>query len=234
VTGSRTVTQFQTADACARAALTVRAARRPALRPRDGRLSPALVAGLPAAAVAGARALSDDPAIRVLGLLSGAIGLAVSAFVRTAGRNLEPSLWQSWGGSPTVRRLRWRGAVHRPGFARLQAAVEAVLGESLPNEPSEIADPDAADRAYEDAVRQIRGRTRDAKRFKLLFAENADYGFRRNSLGIRPYALAIAVAAGLISLVMIAADRDDWSQWGVCIVISTASAFYWWKIVTPN
>src|SRR6266508_3308648 len=77
---------------------------------RRARLAPALLAAIPALAVLGASALSPETTVRLLGVALGAIGLAVCGLVRDHGRQIEPDLWASWGGNPTLRRLRWRGA----------------------------------------------------------------------------------------------------------------------------
>src|SRR4051812_42766004 len=75
---------------------------------RTARLGPALLASVPALALLAAGALSPESLARTFGIAAGAIGVAVCGLVRDAGRKLQPRLWQSWGGSPSVRRLRWR------------------------------------------------------------------------------------------------------------------------------
>ena len=68
----------------------------------------------------------------------------------------------------------------------------------------EQADPSAADAAYNTATSAIRNQARDA-RFALLHKENANYGFRRNLLGLRLWGIAaslgVAGAAVVIALV---------------------------------
>jgi hypothetical protein len=108
------------------------------------------------------------------------------------------------------------------------------LGHQLPDADSEREDPPSADLAYEDACRSLRARTRDRKRFKLLFEENVDYGFRRNSLGIRPFALGISAAATTASLVLVGVEHDAWGRWAICAGVSAMCGLYWLIFVRPE
>jgi hypothetical protein len=51
-----------------------------------------------------------------------------------------------------------------------------------------------ADAKYRAATTRLIERRRDAK-YKMLHRENAQYGFRRNLLGLKPLALTLALAA---------------------------------------
>jgi hypothetical protein len=79
----------------------------------------------------------------------------------------------------------------------------------------------------------LRELTRDTKRFPVLFEENVDYGFRRNSLGIRPIALGIAVAVLVISFVMlfIGEGHSVGTRWGSSAVVSAIAVAYWSFVV---
>jgi hypothetical protein len=121
---------------------------------------------------------------------------------RDRGRKLQPKLWASWGGPPTTVALRWAGGDTVSAVAHRHAIVQKVLGDKshLPTEAEERDDPAKADQIYEIAVRRLRGRTRDPKRFPLLLKENTSYGFRRNLLGLRPIGIGVATAAILMSV----------------------------------
>jgi hypothetical protein len=176
--------------------------------------------------------------VRLVGLALGAIGLAVCGLVRDRGRQIEPDLWASWGGNPTVRRLRWRDADDEEAVRRLHARLNALLDHPLPDARAEADDPTTADRRYGEAVAVLRERTRDTSRFRLVFAENMEYGFRRNALALRPVALIIACLALAISVAMLIWGHGDqaerWARWGIAAAISVASIFYWWRIVTSE
>lgn len=176
--------------------------------------------------------------MRLLGVTLGAIGLAVCGLVRDRGRQIEPDLWASWGGNPTVRRLRWRDAKDEEAVRRLHERLNSLLDRALPDALAEAEDPEAADRRYGEAVAVLRERTRDTARFRLVFAENMEYGFRRNALGLRPFALIIAGLALVLSLALLVWGHGDqaerWVRWGIAAAISAASILYWWRIVTPE
>ena len=68
-----------------------------------------------------------------------------------------------------------------------------VPGLQFPDSTSEASDPTKAAAICESAVRWLREATRDTKKFALIFAENTNYGFRRNLLGVKPLALVMGV-----------------------------------------
>src|SRR5438128_11014775 len=96
------------------------------------RRAPAVVAAVPALAVLGASAFTPEATLRYLGFTLGSIGLVVCGLVRDAGRGLQSSLWARWGGSPTIRRLRWRNAVDSEAVRRLHDRLSWLVDEPLP------------------------------------------------------------------------------------------------------
>lgn len=171
------------------------------------RVQPALIVILPAGLLVFAL-LPDHPffATAFFGLLGAAGGTAIMAQVgRDPGRKKEKALWDSWDGPPTTRLLRHR---HIPGDIELEPALrqrfEDWLGYPLPTEQEEEADPELADRKYENAIASLREDTRDRARFPLVFAEVTNYGFRRNLRGTHLVGTSIAVACALIPWVMFA------------------------------
>jgi hypothetical protein len=68
-----------------------------------------------------------------------------------------------------------------------------VSNLQFPDATSEASDPTKVAVICESAVKWLREATRDTKKFSLVFAENTNYGFRRNLLGVKPLALAMCV-----------------------------------------
>jgi hypothetical protein len=176
-----------------------------------------------------------------IALLSGAFGLAafvlLAQFGRDAGKRREPDLWESWGGAPTTRLLRYRGnETERVRALHLQ--IERAVGESLPSHDDEANDPAAADSAYEHAVLLLRERTRDKDRFPLVFSENADYGFRRNLFGLRSWGVAIALVTVGGSALIVAGRSGDLSSriYAVALPVATSVACFglFVYITTPS
>ena len=68
--------------------------------------------------------------------------------------------------------------------------------------------PLEADAEYEDATAWLLAQTRDRARFGLLFQENINYGFRRNTWALRPLALVVDAVTIIIILVL---ASDSWT-----------------------
>lgn len=66
-----------------------------------------------------------------------------------------------------------------------------VREASAPTAEEEISDPVAADRVYTAWSTYIRVRTRDTRKYALLFQENINYGYRRNVWGLRPTGIVV-------------------------------------------
>ena len=136
----------------------------------------------------------------VLGTIGGTGVLAQLG--RDLGRKKEPNLWKSWDGPPTTRLLRHRRELGDitlvPG---LREQVEKWVGDPLPTKEEEETCPSQADTRYEQVVMSLREATRDRIKFPLVFAENVNYGFRRNLWGLRAVGACIAVMTVLVSWV---------------------------------
>ena len=61
----------------------------------------------------------------------------------------------------------------------------------------------------------LREATRDTSRFPLVFAENANYGFRRNLWGLRPIGTGVAVVLLLFSWALLLL-----TVWGAALATS--------------
>ena len=68
----------------------------------------------------------------------------------------------------------------------------------------ENSDLERALELYASAVDELRGLTRDSKRFPLVFKGNVEYGYRRNLLGLKRKAISVALPSLVIA---------GWSVW---------------------
>jgi hypothetical protein len=66
-------------------------------------------------------------------------------------------------------------------------------GLQFPDSASEASDPTKTALICASAVKWLREATRDTKKFAMVFAENINYGFRRNLLGVKPLAIVMCV-----------------------------------------
>ena len=120
---------------------------------------------------------------------------------RDRGKTLEPDLFRAWGGKPSIQLLRHSDSrIDAVTKQRYHAALSGAMHVELPTVEVESKEPARADAVYDSATRWLLEKTRDTRRFALLFKENISYGFRRNMLGVKPYGVAIAVASLLWSL----------------------------------
>ncbi len=135
---------------------------------------------------------------------TGLVGLATACgittllahFARSAGLKVQLKLIaEKWGAMPSTICLRHSDStIDAISKRRYHAFLESkVNGWSAPSEELEASNARDADTSYDAAVRWLLEYTRDTSQFPLLFEENISYGFRRNSLGLRPLGLAIAV-----------------------------------------
>lgn len=172
---------------------------------RRARLEPALLVALPLTL---AMFAWWPAAVKQWGLLwsfvvwSGGSTLLANV-ARDSGKRKEASLFVSWGGKPTTRLLRFRGSANVALVARRHQQLQLLMPSlQLPTETSEIQDTNAADALYESSIAFLIEKTRDRKKFELLFDENCNYGFRRNLWGMRPLGLALA-SIGLVALAVL-------------------------------
>ena len=200
---------------------------------RRARLAPAVLAAMPAVILVGGALWAPASGDSLAAIAIGALALVICGLVRETGRRLQPELWQSWGGSPTVARLRWAG--NDPvAVRRLHEGIGQVTGDRLPSDQEEAADPAGADARYEQAVLSLRELTRDAGRFALVAEEDAEYGFRRNCLGLRPYALAVAVVVAVVSAVALITGPSHPGRYWASLAASVAALGGWYLIVKPS
>lgn len=206
------------------------------------RLWPALLTGLPAAA--GVAVLFPGIEWWHAGLMStgAAAGLTflLAQMARGAGKRKEPALFQRWGGKPTSRYLRHRDSpLDRHTLARYHRNIEKLDPElSMPSPEQENADLSAADAVYEAATRMLISKTRDTKRFRLLFKENVHFGFCRNLWGLKPIGIAVAVASSISSAAIVYREFDTAGVLArpaaVVGVISLAWLVLWCIWFTPD
>lgn len=119
--------------------------------------------------------------------------MLLTSIGREYGKRKESKLFETWGGMPTtLMLLRASTALDQLTLDRYRKVLEAkVSGLHFPDSISEASDPKNATAICESAVRWLREATRDTKKFPLIFAENTNYGFRRNLLGMKPLAIIV-------------------------------------------
>ena len=123
----------------------------------------------------------------------GALTYLFSQLGRDQGKIKEPSLWESWGGSPTTQLLRIQNEhLDTNTKQRYHQKLQRLCPVPMPPDIGmETSNPKTANDIYNAWTKFLISQTRDTKEFRLLFKENTSYGFRRNLWGLKPIALTI-------------------------------------------
>ena len=169
---------------------------------RVARLYPALLALAPAIWTLTALTPSSlsNKSVQLLGsagLLLGAYTLLVNV-ARSRGKAFETKLLSTSGGWRTTALLRHSdGTFDSFTKARYHSQLQTLCRDvSLPTPAEETLNPQDADSRYRSVTLRLIELRREPK-FKMLHRENAQYGFRRNLLGLKRIAL-IVVALALV------------------------------------
>jgi|SRR5579859_428441 len=160
------------------------------------------------------------------GILSVALLYGFTFIVRWLGRAGEKSLWQSWGGAPSTRVLRWRDStLNKDVKTRMRKATFTSFGVQLLSETEELASPHTADQQIENCFLRIKEVLRLRDKDGLWLKHNAEYGFARNLLGCR-WLFLILGAIG----VLVCGTIGEWTGRGVFnsgTVINSVSCIVW-------
>jgi hypothetical protein len=158
--------------------------------------------------------------------------------VRSRGKAAQKHLLRDWDGFPTTQALRHRGSGSPQYREHRHQRLEKLLSVILPTAAEETQDPAAADGRYELAVDQLIARVRaQGENFPLVQEESAQYGFRRNLLGVRPYALVILAVCLAYDLALITGvlpgGTSSRSLTGVVLAVHAAALLGWLAQVRP-
>lgn len=162
------------------------------------RLFPALLAIIPALVLfllAGSWQDAGLPEM-LLGVGIGVLFFALSDIARRAGKRAQRRIFRKSGGTPVNLELSHSDATISPATKeRYLSFLSAEIGSPAPTPESEHSDPAAAARFYLASFDYLRNSTTDHDRFRILFNENINYGFRRNLYGLKPVGIALNLAA---------------------------------------
>jgi len=153
-------------------------------------------------------------------------GLHLLAHVsRDLGKKLEPKLYESWGGMPSISIFRYSDIViPKPAKEKLHNKLASLTGIAAPLIEDEKNEPDKVDEVYRSWSDHLRTNARDTKKYDLLFSELINYGFRRNVFGMKYwYGLSGVVALCLFFLTSIELTQIEI---GLMLSIAAYSIFF--------
>lgn len=206
------------------------------------RLLPSLLAFLPLAFAVTVWFPGQEATWKILGLIVVSSGLAtlLSHLGRDRGKRKETGLFQMWGGVPTTRLLSHRFTkFDAVTLGRYHAKLKTLLPElQIPDLAEERTNPSRASDVYGSCTSFLREKTRDQRTFSLVFAENINYGFRRNLYGWKPIGL-IAASLGIVSCAIFTAKHLRAAQsvllFGIAgLVVSVTLLLLWLFTIKPE
>lgn len=159
----------------------------------QARIMPVLLTVFPLASLVAVWLPDESLGWRLLsGLMSLILFTLIAQLGRDQGRARQAELFQSWGGMPSLRKLRHRDTdLPWITLERLHAALATAVGVKAPTKVEESTDPATADEVYSAYCDHLRDATRGDR---ILQSENISYGFRRNLWGLQPQGTWLAVA----------------------------------------
>lgn len=179
--------------------------------------------------------------IQILSTLGASAALIY--FLANLGRDLgkkgEPNLWTKWGGMPTAQLLSYNNdridKITKRNYHERLCELSPI--EKKPDfqssELSSVID------IYRYWSKFLISKTRDTKKYSLLFKENISYGFRRNAWGLRNLAIILCVLSlsgnFLYSLLM--TNQFEWKSLPISFVVSESLILVWmliWIFVIRN
>jgi len=180
--------------------------------------------------------------------LSGLVALAVSVgmlqllanLARDRGKSLEGTLFEQWDGMPSVRFFRHRDlTIPSPAKIKYHAILSKASKIKSPSAKEEEQNPQQADEIYLSWSDFLRGKTRDTKKYSLLFKENIGYGFRRNLFGIRWFCVVSSlIGLGLTNAEVIVGEQATDITVAVSLLLSVYAVVFlfvvnraWVKVV---
>lgn len=211
---------------------------------RNAQLKPGLLIVVPAVVTLIAFVPGALDIAKALGAVVITVGatFALSQIARSRGRQLEPQLYQSWGGMPSVAWLRHRdsridGYTKRRYHEFLQSTIPGWTAP--PTSETEAENPAKADEAYASASRWLRENTRDATKYPRIADELIAYGFRRNCLGSRNYGLSVAILSTVAAWILVGISKGYFG-WPVSalqllsVALDVVFIWYWLMVVKPD
>lgn len=130
-------------------------------------------------------------------------------FIRKLGKQIEPKLYEEWGGKSSVILLRENDCtIEKEIKSRYKKVLEAQIPISFPLAHDELQDPLLADQKYHQASDWLLSNTRDTEAYPLVFAENIHYGFRRNVYGTKQLTTTICLLSIAFTILIITLNWD--------------------------
>jgi hypothetical protein len=208
----------------------------------QARLLPALIAFAPLGFAIAIWFPGETATWNWLGTLFISLGFAalLSQLGRDRGKRKESWLFQQWGGIPTTKILSHDlSTLNSLTLKRYHSKLQTLLPDlTIPTPSEEAQGPTAANHVYDSCVHFLREKTRDRKQFPVIFAENINFGFRRNLWALKPYGIPSSLT-GIVSCGLAIIHRWHANPSGLLLsIVGTAISVMllslWLVVFNPN
>jgi hypothetical protein len=180
----------------------------------NARIYPVVILLLPIIIIGVSYSIEYDSLIQTISSLgiTSALLYFFSNLGRDNGKLKEPKLWSKWGGMPTVQLLSFKNEEIDPITKR---KYHKILLELSPIEDKglnfETTDIHLVSNIYEYWTTFLISRTRNTKKFPLIFKENISYGFRRNLWGLKNISilfLIISISGNILYQFLVVGSKN--------------------------
>lgn len=202
---------------------------------RKARLYPALLLLTPVVVTAVGISSISFSVVKSLAATGATLGglFFLSQFARDFGKRLEKSLFEHWGGMPSVTIFRNRDERLDPITKKRyhNKLARLVSGTRAQSPAMEKSNPKRADQFYASWSNFLRLNTRNTKKYSLLFQENISYGYRRNVLGLRPFGIILTACCILVAsvrLYLLHQSSGEFSSTIFCVLFFLVTIFLLW------
>lgn len=127
---------------------------------------------------------------------------SLAKVARECGKKVEKKMLQEEGGFPTTTFLKHHDdTLNSYTKMRYHKYLNENISEmQLPSATEEIQLPDCSDEKYVSAIHWLLEKTRDNKKYPLIYEDNINYGFSRNMVGIKYISISLAGISLLIDI----------------------------------
>jgi len=159
----------------------------------SARIYPIVIFLLPLVIIGVSYSIAYNKYLHILTTLgiSSALLYFLSNLGRDNGKLKEPELWRKWGGMPTIQLLSFENKlideITKKKYHKKLLELSPI-DRTIDFENSTI---NSVSDVYASWTKFLISRTRDTKKYSLLFKENISYGFRRNLWGLKSLSLIV-------------------------------------------
>jgi len=162
----------------------------------NARIYPVVILLLPLVVIGITYSIEYEKYLQVLttlGIISALIYF-LSNIGRDSGKRKEPKLWKTWGGMPSVQLLSFKNnridRFTKQNYHDRLLVLSPIQSESIDFQNSDLEE---VEDIYKSWTKYLISKTRDTKKYSLLFKENISYGFRRNLWGLKLISIVILI-----------------------------------------